>query len=173
MSKIDRDLAREAAIRARFRRFGFPDPKCVGCGEDRIGRLALVAVAGPRKPKARRPFCRNCYADRSHNPDREPEMRERFEKAGFPDPRCVVCGEGRIWRLELDHIAGQKHDTTCSPLCANCHADRSFLQSLEPPGDENTENPLGVIGRWLLGIAEWLELIVKAWFELIIEKLYY
>ncbi len=91
-------------------------------------------------------------------------MRERFLAAGFPDPRCVVCGEKRIWCLELDHLAGQKHDDACSPLCGNCHADRTFLQSLEPPGGDNTKNVLEVIGRWLLGIAEWFELIVdKLW----------
>jgi hypothetical protein len=164
MSKIDRDLAREAAIRARFRRFGFPDPNCVNCGEDRIWRLVLVGIAGKKQPKARRPLCRNCNADRSHEPAREPAMRERFLVAGFPDPSCVICGERRIWCLELDHVAGQKHDTACSPLCANCHADRSFLQILEPSGGKPPENPLEVIGRWLLGIAEWLELLIdKLW----------
>jgi hypothetical protein len=165
MSKIDRDLAREAALRGRFRRFGFPDPKCVDCGEDRIWRLELVCIAGDKRPKVRRPLCPNCGADRCHDPAREPAMVERFLTAGFPDPGCVVCGEKRIWRLELDHIAGQKHDDACSPLCGNCHADRTFLQSLEPPGGDNPQNVLERIGRWLLGIAEW--------FELIIEKLYY
>ena len=165
MSKIDRDLAREAGIRARFRRVGYPDPVCLNCGEDRIWRLALVRIADQKQSKGRRPLCRNCCADRSHDPASDAGMRERFLGAGFSDPRCVVCGEGRIWRLELDHIAGQKHDTTCSPLCANCHADRTFLQSLEPPGGENPANVFEMIGRWLLGIAEW--------FELIVEKLYY
>jgi hypothetical protein len=165
MSKIDRDLAREAAIRARFRRFGFPDPKCLDCGEDRIWRLALVRIDDQKQSKRRRPLCPNCYADRSHDPACDAGMRERFLEAGFSDPRCVVCGEGRIWRLELDHVAGQKHDKACSPLCGNCHADRTFLQSLEPPGGDNPKNVFEVIGRWLLGIAEW--------FELIVEKLYY
>jgi hypothetical protein len=160
MSKIDRDLAREAAIRARFRRFGFPDPMCVVCGEDCIWRLDLVRIAGQNQANSRRPLCKNCRADRSHDPARDEAMSVRFLAAGFSDPRCVVCGESRIWRLELDHIAGQKHDTTCSPLCGNCHADRTFLQSLEPPGGENPTNVFEVIGRWLLGIAQWFELIV-------------
>jgi hypothetical protein len=160
MSKIDRDLAREAGIRARFRRAGCSDPICEKCGEDRICRLDLVRIAGQKQPKTRQILCKNCRADRSHDPGRDEAIRERFEKAGFPDPRCVVCGEVRIWRLELDHIAGQKHDPTCSPLCANCHADRTFLQGLEPPGGENPTNVLEVIGRWLLGIAQWFELIV-------------
>jgi hypothetical protein len=155
MSKLDRDLAREAALRAQFRRAGYPDPQCECCGEKRICRLALA-----RKP----PICRNCLADRRHDPTRETEMREHFLREGFPDPRCIICGEERVWRLELDHIAGQKHDDACSPLCCSCHADRTFVQNLEPPGGENPKNVFEVIGRWLLGIAEW--------FELIIDKLY-
>jgi hypothetical protein len=164
MSKIDRDLAREAATRARFRGFGFPDPTCVDCGEDRIWRLALVRVAGKKQPTARRPLCRNCRADRSHDPARDAAMQERFLAAGFPNPRCVACSEARIWCLELDHIAGQKHDEACSPLCGNCHAERSFLQGLEPPGGENPKNVFEVIGRWLLGIAQYFELLLdKLW----------
>jgi hypothetical protein len=164
VSTIDRDLAREAALRARFRRAGYPDPACLNCGEDRIWRLALVRIADQKQSKGRRPLCRNCYADWSHDPACDAGMRERFLGAGFSDPRCVVCGEGRIWRLELDHVAGQKHDKACSPLCANCHADRTFSQSLEPPGGENPENVFEVIGRWLLGIAQYLELLIdKLW----------
>jgi hypothetical protein len=151
MSKIYRDLARESALRAKYRRDGHPNPKCEGCGEANIRRLAFK--------KGRPPICRNCLADRQYDPACEAEMRERFRRAGFPEPQCVACGETRIWRLELDHVAGQKHDATCSPLCCNCHAERTFMQNLEPPGGENPQNVLEVIGRWLLGIAEWFELI--------------
>ena len=38
------------------------------------------------------------------------------------------------------------------------------MQSREPEGGQDPQNVFEVIGRWLLGIAEW--------FELIIEKLY-
>jgi hypothetical protein len=38
------------------------------------------------------------------------------------------------------------------------------MQGCEPPGGDNPKNVFEVIGRWLLGIAEW--------FELIGEKLY-
>jgi len=156
MSKIERDLAREAALRLKYRRAGYPDPKCEGCEEADIRRLAFK--------KGLRPICRNCLADRHRDPAREADMRERFRHAGFPEPQCFACGESRIWRLQLDHIAGQKHDPTRSPLCCNCHAERTFMQNLEPPGSENPQNVFEVIGRWLLGIAEW--------FELIGEKLY-
>lgn len=39
------------------------------------------------------------------------------------------------------------------------------MQQLECEGGESPKNVLEVIGRWLLGIAEW--------FELIVEKLYF
>jgi hypothetical protein len=88
---------------------------------------------------------------------REGRIRARFLKAGFADPRCVICGEDRIWRLELDHVAGQKHDPTLWPLCRNCHADRSFLQYDEPRPSDNPKRTLEVIGRWMLGLAQFLE----------------
>ena len=152
MSNIDRDLAREAALRVRYRRAGCPDPKCDVCGEEKVWRLAFK--------KGLPPICRNCLADRTRDRTREENGRTRAQKAGFSEPRCIVCGEDRFWRLEFDHIAGQNHDATSAPLCTNCHADRTFLQSTEPKGGENPKNVLEVIGRWLLGIAEWFELIL-------------
>jgi hypothetical protein len=71
MSKIDRDLARGAAIRARFRRFGFPDPMCVVCGEDRIWRLDLVRIAGQNQAKSRRPLYGSHHRSRSDDHPRE------------------------------------------------------------------------------------------------------
>jgi hypothetical protein len=155
MSKLDRDLAREGALRGRLRRAGCPDPKCHVCGNTEIWHLVLSRY---------HPICANCLADRRRDPAAEPETRERFRRAGFPDPRCVACGEDKIRRLELDHIAGRDHDDACSPLCKNCHMERSFMQNLEPEGGEDPQNVFEVIGRWLLGIAEW--------FELLVEKLY-
>ena len=156
MSKLDRDLTREAALRAKYRRAGCSDPRCEHCGEEKIWRLAFV--------KGRPPICRNCLADRTRNRAREAEFVKRCRAAGFSDPRCIVCGERRIWRLELDHIAGRKHDDTCAPLCCNCHEDRTFTQRLEIKGGENPTNVFETIGRFMLGLAQW--------FELLIEKLY-
>ena len=158
MSKLDRDLAREAALRVALQRAGYADPKCANCGEGRVTRLAFPWRRG-EPIRRHRILCRNCLADRRRDRDREPAMRERFRLAGYPDPKCVACGDDRIWHLELDHIAGEKHDDTCSPLCSNCHADRTFLQRLQPNGADNPMNVFEVIGRWLLGIAEWFELI--------------
>jgi len=95
---------------------------------------------------------------------REAATRTRRRRTGFPDPRCVICGDDHPWRLQADHIAGQKHDKTTRLLCANHHADRTFAQSLEPPGGENPKNVFEVIGRWLLGIAEWFELIMEKFY---------
>jgi len=156
MAKLDRDLAREAACRARLRRAGCSDPACHVCSDGNIWHLVLSRY---------RPICANCLADRHRNASQELAQRERFRKSGWPDPRCTRCGEGKIWRLELDHIAGQHHDGTCAPLCKNCHMERSFMQSLEPEGGENPKNVFAVIGRWLLGIAEWLELIIEKLYQ--------
>jgi len=164
MSKAERELAREAALRARFRRAGYPDPICAGCREHRIVRLVFPWKRGEEIRKDR-VLCRNCLANKKHDPALDKGMRERFRKAGFPQPKCALCSESRIWCLELDHIAGQKHDQACWPLCCNCHAERSFLQSLEADGCDDPKNPLEVIGRWLLGITEWLELIIDKLYQ--------
>ena len=156
MSKLDRDFAREAGLRAKRRRAKCPDPKCRICGEERIARLVL---------RGYRPICGNCLADRRHDPGHDNGNRERFRIAGFPDPRCIACGEDKVWRLELDHIAGQKHDDSCAPLCCNCHAERTFMQSYQPAGGENPQNVLEVIGRFIIGIAEWFELIKEKLYE--------
>lgn len=165
MAKIDRDLAREGAIRLRLQRAGCPDPRCAICGEERVWRL--VHTRAGQKRKGPWSLCSNCYLDRNHDPAGEPAIRERFRQFGFAEPRCPICGDDRIWRLQLDHIAGQKHDETCWPLCGNCHADRTFVQqTLEPSNSEMGQptNVFEVIGRWLLGIAQWLELIIdKLW----------
>jgi hypothetical protein len=164
MSKAERDLAREAALRAMFTRAGYSDPKCSRCCEHRIVRLAIPWKRG-EPPRKHRVLCRNCLADKKHDPALDVEMLSRFRKAGFPNPKCTLCPESRIWCLELDHIAGQKHDDTCWPLCCNCHAERSFFQRVEPEGDGDPKNPLRIIGEWLKGIAQWLELIIDKLYE--------
>lgn len=164
MSKAERELAREAALRARFLRAGHPDPACAVCGEGWIVRLAFPWKRGEEIRK-HRVLCRNCLADKKHDPALDQGMRERLQQAGFPNPKCALCPESRIWCLELDHLAGRKHDNTCWPLCCNCHEERNFVQRLEPGGCDNPQNQFEVIGRWLLGIAEWLELIIDKLYE--------
>ena len=39
------------------------------------------------------------------------------------------------------------------------------MQSREPKGGENPQNVLEVIGRWLIAIAEWFELIKEKLYE--------
>src|SRR5436190_21434693 len=101
-SKLDRDLAVEAAIRAILRRAACPDPKCSSCGEDRLA--CLVFGPGDDEPSDETwPLCRNCLADR-RDPARKAAARHRFARLGLVDPHCLTCGEDHVWRLELDHI---------------------------------------------------------------------
>src|SRR6266702_1031508 len=95
---------------------------------------------------------------------REAAIRGRLRQLGCADPVCLVCGEDKPWRLERDHSAGRKHDGHLEVLCRNHHADRTFHQRLEPAGGEDPKNVFEVIGRWMLGIAAYLELIIdKLW----------
>jgi hypothetical protein len=104
-------------------------------------------------------------ADKKHDQALDAEMLGRFQQVGFPDPKCALCSEARIWCLQLDHIAGQKHDAIHWPLCCNCHAERSFFQRVEAEADGDPKNPLRIIGEWLKGIAQWLELIVDKLYD--------
>jgi hypothetical protein len=91
-------------------------------------------------------------------------IRGKLRELGSPAPVCLVCGEDKPWRLERDHSAGRKHDGHMEILCRNHHADRTIQQMLEPAGGNNRKNVLEVIGRWLLGIAQYLQsLIDKFW----------
>src|SRR4051794_39848702 len=82
------------------------------------------------------------------------------QECGVSDLGCLVCGEDDPDLLEADHIAGRKHDDTTFHLCRNHHALRSDLQREEPKGGSDPKNPLEIIGRWLLGIAQYFELLI-------------
>ena len=86
--------------------------------------------------------------------------RQKYRALGFANPQCFSCPEDAIECLELDHVAGQKHDDQVWTLCKNCHAKRTLLQHLEPRGGADPRNPLEVIGRWLLGISEYFEMLI-------------
>jgi hypothetical protein len=96
---------------------------------------------------------------------REALIRGKLRELGSPAPVCLVCGEDKPWRLERDHSAGRKHDGHLEVLCRNHHADRTFRQMLEPTGGNNPKNVLEVIGKWMLGIAGYLGLIIDKFWE--------
>jgi hypothetical protein len=88
------------------------------------------------------------------------QRRQKLAALGFPDWQCLFCPENSVECVQFDHVAGQKHDDQVWPICKNCHAKRTLLQRMEPSSGENPRNVFEVIGRWLLGIVEYFEMLI-------------
>ena len=91
---------------------------------------------------------------------RDAAKRKKYRRLGKDDLCCPVCGETHPAAFELDHVAGQKRHDQTWPLCKTHHAIRTEWQLLEPPPTDNPQNPLEIIGRWLLGMAAYFEMLV-------------
>lgn len=87
----------------------------------------------------------------------------RHEKAvsrlGGANKQCLHCDEADTRCLELHHLAGQKYHDDVATLCRNCHRKISDTQ-LDHPDDLEASIPVMFsIGRYLLGIADFLLMI--------------
>ncbi len=91
---------------------------------------------------------------------REAGKRKKLRRLGQDDRVCLICGLDHPAAHEQDHVAGQKHHDQTWTLCKSHHAIRSAWQRNEPPPSDNPRNPLEVIGRWLLGMAAYFEMLV-------------
>ncbi len=89
---------------------------------------------------------------------RERKARERL---GFENFRCATCGENDPRCLELHHIAGQKFCDDVVPVCRNCHRKLSDDQKDHPQPIGGDPDWLERVGRFLLGLADFLLLIAK------------
>jgi hypothetical protein len=96
---------------------------------------------------------------------REKRLRLKFEKLGFMNPRCVICGKDDVRCLELHHVAGRCHSGDVCPVCRNCHAILTDLQTDHPRKEAPPDNVLEIIGRLLLGVADLFELLVSRFRE--------
>lgn len=92
---------------------------------------------------------------------REKRRRRHLERLGLDDPRCPLCGEDDVRCLELDHIAGRAFSEDVVLICASCHRKRTDLQKDHPPKQAPPDNLLEIIGRFLLGVADFFELLIE------------
>jgi hypothetical protein len=81
----------------------------------------------------------------------------KIRLSGIHNEVCLGCGCDLAQGKEDDHMIGRKHSDLV--LCSACHHKRSELQREEPPPTENPRNVFEVIGRWLLSLREYFELI--------------
>jgi hypothetical protein len=89
-------------------------------------------------------------------------VRNKKERlSGIHNKVCLGCSCDLAQGKEDDHPTGRKHGDLVWPLCIPCHHKRSELQREEPPPTDNPRNVLEVIGRWLLSVAEYFELMCE------------
>ena len=100
------------------------------------------------------------------NDDNEIRKQRRLRALGTDEPRCGTCGEDRSPTLEKHHVAGQAHDAeTTVILCRNCHRIASDAQRDHPPKQTSADPALEAIGRFLLGLADLLQIAVEKLIE--------
>ena len=85
--------------------------------------------------------------------------RKDIERLGISEPKCSVCGEDCLECLQLDHVAGREFSPAVVVTCSNDHLKRTRLQQLHPPKDADPDDPLEVVGRMLLGLADYFRLL--------------
>lgn len=87
-------------------------------------------------------------------------IERAHERLGSNEPRCLHCGEDFAHCLELHHVAGRAMHDDVVIECRNCHRKLSELQKDHPPITSQPPHILEVIGRYLLGIADLLRLLI-------------
>jgi hypothetical protein len=87
--------------------------------------------------------------------------RKKLLSLGIKTDVCILSGDTDVANFELDHVAGRKHDDIVWPLSRNSHRERNSMQREQPPSSPDPRNPFEVIGRWLLGMAEYFEMLIR------------
>ncbi len=90
------------------------------------------------------------------------KKRRQFWALGTEHHVCPICGEDDPLCLVPDHVAGRAHDDTVVLICVNCHLKRTADQRCDPSPSTNPHNVFEVIGRWLLSLASYFELMKDA-----------
>jgi hypothetical protein len=96
----------------------------------------------------------------------ERRKQQRLERLGTNNPICPGCGETRWYCFEVHHLAGRKYDGGSAPVCNNCHAEQSERQKDHPEQMSEPPHRLECIGHYLIGLADFLESIVRKLREL-------
>ena len=94
-----------------------------------------------------------------HREAERAKKRRKFDAAGIYIHVCVTCPQDDPLCLTFEHLAGQKHDDAVTLVCMNCKAERDCYQREEPKPSDNPRNVFEVIGRWLLGMASYFEIL--------------
>ena len=93
--------------------------------------------------------------------NRERRRQRALERLGSNNPRCIVCGCDDPLALELHHLAGQAFGDDLTPVCRNCHRRLSDYQKDHAIGQASPSGEIEAIRRFLLGLADLFEMLVK------------
>ncbi len=93
--------------------------------------------------------------------NRERRNQRAHERLGSNKPRCVICGYDDPLALELHHLAGRAFDDETVLVCRNCHRRLSDWQKDHSLGQAKPESDLEPIRRFLLGLADLFEMLVR------------
>lgn len=89
----------------------------------------------------------------------EKRKQDRLEKLGTQHPVCSLCGETDDRCLEAHHIAGRAYATDTVIVCRNCHRKLSDGQQDHPCRGTADSSMMEIIGRCLLGLADFCALL--------------
>lgn len=93
--------------------------------------------------------------------NRERRKHAALERLGTNNPKCIYCDEDHWECLELHHVGGKKNDAFTVIICRNCHRRLSDLQKDHPKQDRPPSDLSEAIGRFLLGLADFLVLLIE------------
>jgi hypothetical protein len=128
--------------------------------EDFERKLRRAAV---KRKGQNTPSLRNARApiDPARKQKRAAVRRKKLKTLGIKTEVCPICGSDDVSIFQFDHVAGRKHHNQEWPLCETCHEERNPMQREEPPPSDNPRNVFDVIGHWLLGMAEYFEMLIR------------
>lgn len=94
--------------------------------------------------------------------DRGDRLEQQYRRLKTRKPVCLICGESNPFCLELHHLAGNQHHDDVAVVCRNCHRKLTDQQHDHiPPSNSEGHGPLATIGHYLLGLADFLLMIVN------------
>jgi hypothetical protein len=97
--------------------------------------------------------------------DIEEREQSRKHKIGTSNPRCAACGLDD-WRvIEEHHPDTRKRDTLVVLLCANDHRIVTDYQKDHPREQAGCDERLARMGKFLLGLADMLRIILDRLYE--------
>lgn len=90
----------------------------------------------------------------------ERNKQTRLETLGTNEPMCLTCPETHFACFENHHLAGRRYHGIRARECKNCHAKLTAAQKGHPPPHKDAPTFEEVVGRFILGLADFFELLI-------------